>query len=331
MNKVFNPYNLIYLFACTLIFSTVTYSYEFKVNDGQKFSDQEFDDSKVLLHSDELVIIQSISGTRKSFVVRKGAIDGVFLGQTSLFTNENNSLLAKAIEVSRQFSLWEPTGEYVTVPFERKEYVIFNANPDAIWHNIEKAKTLIAQKSKYIEDHKVLLEQSFVVKGSFSRGVYESISETESTKTVSRMGYNMELIYNHDLNYSLEFGIGLRMDTENARQEKPALIIPTKRYFVTGEINYYFPKIIQKKFMIYAGLGTGMGTSQTIVNDSTLKGKAAILPSFKIGVLTKKKNSSVALTSELITESIAQREVFSDNHTQTTNIINMKIALGLKF
>jgi cell shape-determining protein MreC len=57
-------------------------------------------------YAEELIMIQAISNSEKTVVVRKGAEDGVTPGQESLFSNKNISLMARATEVTRDFSLW---------------------------------------------------------------------------------------------------------------------------------------------------------------------------------------------------------------------------------
>ena len=84
------------------------------------------------LPNDELVIIQAVSTTKKNFVVRRGFDQGISVGQESLFSTSSFSVLCRAVEVTRQHSLWVPLDKRANVPFDRKDYVTFSNNVEKV-------------------------------------------------------------------------------------------------------------------------------------------------------------------------------------------------------
>ena len=58
------------------------------------------------LKADEMVRVQTVSKDQLTFVVSLGKGDGIMVGQQSLFSTRKISLAARAVEVSRYYSLW---------------------------------------------------------------------------------------------------------------------------------------------------------------------------------------------------------------------------------
>ncbi len=73
-----------------------------------------------------LVQITDIANTQKSFIASIGAKDGVFTGQTALFSNREVSILSRAVEVNRFYSMWIPTTGRRPVVFNRLEMVTYS-------------------------------------------------------------------------------------------------------------------------------------------------------------------------------------------------------------
>jgi hypothetical protein len=49
-------------------------------------------------------------------------------GQEIIYANENVSILCKAIEVNRNYSLWVPVDRNVNIPFNKEEFVSYNSH-----------------------------------------------------------------------------------------------------------------------------------------------------------------------------------------------------------
>ena len=82
---------------------------------------------------DTLVLIQAVTTSKKSFALSRGRKDGVQPGQESLFTNRNASIVARATEVTRDYSLWEPSEERAIVPFSKEDFVTMTNAKENIW------------------------------------------------------------------------------------------------------------------------------------------------------------------------------------------------------
>ncbi|MBC8555414.1 MAG: hypothetical protein H8D23_37850, partial [Candidatus Brocadiales bacterium] len=271
--------------------------------------------------ADELVLVQSVSKTRSMFTIRRGRENGVSYGQMSLFSSKDSAIVAKAVEVSRQFSLWRPIEKGANVPFSKGNYVIFN-------HALETILTTMAVSKLKIDDlTKVLLpsidipEHSLIVRGALGRSIYESISETQSKQSVTRTSYQVEVQYNRKLFDQFELGGGFRYDYEAAKIDEVSLVIPTNRYFVFLEATYHFYRFHRKKRNFYVALGIGLGKSTTTVELEQIAGNTTLLPVGRLGVLSR-IGESYSLLTELVVEAISTTEYFANQHQQSTSIIN---------
>ena len=289
----------------------------------------------ILMHqslADELIIIQSISNTKKTFAIRKGRIDDVVVGQDSLFTTPKFSIVAHAIEVTRNFSVWQVPYTYATVPFSHHEYVVFNENVENVW------TTIASSKKQFIEGdiarelkgkRAILQEKSLCIKGAISQGLYESISQVGSNKSLTRTGYQVEGMYYNKFFHKFEFGLGIRYEQEATKNTNPSITIYSSRYFLTAEFVYHFNKIKKSKNNFYTSLGASIGKSSTIVYDKISSGNATILPTAKLGFqIPLEKN---ALLLEAVLESLTTSELFQNNTEQTSNVIVGRVGVGFKF
>lgn len=87
----------------------------------------------------ELLVVQTVTTTKRNFVVRKGIKDGVAQGQVSMFSTKNLALLAKATLVQHEFSMWTPVDKNLQVPFMREDFIIYNSSPEGIDTILKKA------------------------------------------------------------------------------------------------------------------------------------------------------------------------------------------------
>src|SRR5690606_38636873 len=88
------------------------------------------------LAKEELLIIQSVSDSRKTFVIRKGKAEGILVNQESLFTSEKFSLAARVVEVNRDYSLWRLSDPRATVPFQKGETVNYTNTIENLYTEI---------------------------------------------------------------------------------------------------------------------------------------------------------------------------------------------------
>ncbi len=273
---------------------------------------------------DELVIIQATSTSGKSFVIRNGAEQGVSRGQESLFSTKNASFAAVCTEVSRFFSMWTIKDKRGKIPFHKGDFVTYTNNIDAIWSELPKLQ--------YVPKEELVFKETFqwLIRGNYSYGLSESVSDTTENKTANRIGYQFEVLYANRFAVNWEWAVGFRLDRENASLNEPVLDVPTNRYMVTGEFLYHFEKIPNSDNNMYAGVGMAYGITNTTISEQTSTGTAFVVPSLKVGYINR-ISPQYSLVFEGAVESLAQAESFEDSSEQTTNIVNSKFSIGVRF
>lgn len=280
--------------------------------------------SSTILADDELVPIQAVSTSGKTFVVRKGAENGIAIGQQSLFSTKNTSFTAVVIEVNRFYSLWRLKDNRGAVPFSKGDFVTYTNNIENVWTEIPKLQ--MAPKEEL-----VFKEKSFwTLRGNYSLAVSESVSDTDTEKTTDRIGYQLEAVYGRHFSVHWEWGVGVRLDRENTTIQEPALDIPTNRYMLTGELLYHFPAFERSDDSAYLGIAMAYGLSNTTIDESISTGTTLVLPIVKLGYINRLA-ARYSMIFELAVESIAQTEAFADTDEVTTNIINSKASIGVRF
>jgi hypothetical protein len=287
--------------------------------------------SAQLFAKEELTVIQTISRNKRSFVIGKGIKDGVIKGQEIIFANDNVSIVGKAIEVNRDFSLWVPVDKNVNVPFSKDEIVTSNSS---VYGNIAleiAGDPGLTSSKKYIEQFKKFrTENNFTLKASYNRGLAQSSSSVDEEKNSNRVGYNFSLEYNYRFMPEFEMSAGIRMDNEVYRIEQPELDIPTSRLLGTIAATYHFVNFSNNERNLYLTIAAGIGRSQTTVDEEVSTGIVTILPEARLGYLLP-ISKKTAMVFEASIESINSAESFSDGEDQTTNILNMKASIGLRF
>ncbi|WP_127716032.1 hypothetical protein [Halobacteriovorax sp. HLS] len=281
--------------------------------------------------NENLVIVQSVSKQAKTFVIRKGRDAGVSQGQVSLFSTSDISFTARAKEVTRHYSLWTMLDKEATVPFKRDEIVTFTSSLERVWNEviITKLKEVEAQKEENFLRSVTRSYLSF--RTSYSRSLSQSTSEVQAETLGPRSGVHLEALYSNRLNRNLEFGAGLRYDTDSYEGTNPERIIPSTRYFLIGDVTYHFNDFRNSRSHLYAGLGGGIGRSSTEVGDNVKTGSATLLPYFRFGYETVPKESFFSLLIELQIESIVASEIFTEGEEQETGMVNSKLSVGLRF
>lgn len=273
---------------------------------------------------DELIIVQAVSKSGKSFVIRRGAEQGVSIGQESLFSTKDASFTAKVIEVNRFFSLWNLKDNRGAVPFNKGEYVTFTNNIENIWTEIPKLQ--FAPKEELVFKK----SSNWIARMGYGIAMSESVSDTDVNNTASRSSIQFEALYANRFAVHWEWGMGFRLDRDNATLNETSLEVPTNRYMLTAELLYHFADFARSDDNMYLGVAFAYGLSNTTINESISTGTTLVLPIIKVGYI-KRVSPRYALVLEGSVEAIAQSESFEDTETQTTNIVNSKFSIGVRF
>jgi hypothetical protein len=271
----------------------------------------------------ELVMIQSISDTRRSFITRNGKRQGLIPGLTGTFTAEDISLLARVVSVSGNFAQWEVINPEARLPFEKGSIVTYYPATEYIW-----ALSPESERRKYIKSQLATPRRSLVYKGAFTRGVQESVSEAPATPT-NRGGFLGEIYFEKDIVYQLAFDVGLRYERELTNYPQASYL--TQRNILMVDLIYYFDYfrdwLNNGRFFMSAGAGYGLSNTQTIGLSQT--GPVGILPAVKLGVnLPFNEDWHFVMDSGF--ESLQTREQQESGNIQTTTQTNFKVGFGLR-
>lgn len=291
------------------------------------------DDAVLKTASDleKLIVVQAISTTQKTFVLRLGRAENITPGVRALFSTEKVSVVGECIEASREYSLWKPWEPLANIPFKKGQIITYNNNLDSIWYKIPELKDTLEEKKQALL---MVPEPYWIFRYSVAKTFQQSTTETDAELGPDRKAQQMELTYNKHLYRRLDWGFGVRYDQETATiketSSSPNLTIPSNRYYLIGEVTFNFDKLKKTMNNMYAGIGTGIGYSTTKVDSAISTGTAILFPLVRVGFLTNLKNNWSLLT-EVVGEAIGTREKFSGGDVQTTNIMNAKITIGLRF
>ena len=271
----------------------------------------------------ELVVIQGISETKKSFITRNGKRQGVVVGVTGTFTSENISILAKAVNVTGQYAQWEIINKDAIIPFQKGAMVTWYPAQEYLW-----ALSPEAERKKYIKSMVILPRQSFVFKGAISQGLSESVSDVQASNP-KRGGYMGEVFYERPITPSLSFDVGLRYEQEIVNYTGVSL--ETKRNLAIADLIYYFDELqdLLGGGKIYIGGGLGYGFSNTQTVGLSQSGPVGLLPTVKMGLsLPFSRDWEFLLESAF--ESLQTREQQENGKEQTTTQTNLKVGFGLR-
>jgi hypothetical protein len=270
----------------------------------------------------ELIMIQAVSDTKKTFITRNGKRQGIIRGMTGTFTAEDVSVLAKAVNVTGNFAQWELINQEAILPFEKGKIVTYYAATEYLW-----ALTPESERKKYIKSEVPRLKQSWLFKGALTRGVAESVSDAPST-TSNRGGYLGEIYYEKDFFGPMAFDLGLRYEREVINYPSASLI--TVRSMAIADIIYYFEflkEYTRGKFFLAAGVGYGLSNTSTV--GLSQSGPVGMLPAVKLG-LTLPFNETWEFVSDVAFESLQTKEEQEDGRKQTTTQTNFKFGFGLR-
>lgn len=270
----------------------------------------------------ELMIIQAVSRSEKTFITRNGKRQGIQPGHTATFTADNVSILARARTVTGSFTQWEAINDQVNIPFTKGEVVTFYPAKEYLW-------TLAPEevRQKYIKSQLPPERQSFTFRGSFGRGISESVSDAPAN-AATRGFLGAEIFYEKDLGRHFAFDVGFRYDREAINYASSTYV--TNRAILAFNLLYYFKvfsEYIPGKF--YIGLGSGIGQSATEVETLKQSGTVAVLPGFKLG-LTYPFNYDWDFLIEAGVESLQTSEKQEGDFEQTTTQTNFRSGFGLR-
>ena len=270
----------------------------------------------------ELIMIHAVSDTRKTFITRNGKRQGVMRGVTGTFTAADISVLAKAINVTGQFTQWELLNKEAILPFEKGTIITYYPATEYIW-----ALTPESERRKYIKSEIRHIRQSWVFKGALTRGLSESVSDVAAS-TSSRGGFLGEVYFEKDFNESLSFDLGLRYEREVINYSGASLI--TVRSLAIADVIYYFEYLrdyIKGRFYVAGGVGYGLSNTSTV--GLSQSGPVGLLPAIKLGV-SLPFNETWEFLTDWAFESLQTNEKQENGRNQTTTQTNFKFGFGLR-
>jgi hypothetical protein len=274
------------------------------------------------VHAYELIMIQGISDTKRTFITRNGKRQGIIPGVTGTFTAEDISVLAKAITVTGNFTQWELVNKDALLPFEKGSIVTYYPATEYIW-----ALAPEKERRKYIKSQVPTLKKSWVFKGGFSRGLSDTVSDTPASAN-ERGGFMAEVYREQDFYYNFAWDIGLRYEREMINYTNASY--QTNRSVLIADIIYYFDAFQDYiSGNLFTSLGVGYGLSETTTVTLRQTGYVGLLPAFKLG-LALPLNEDWEFITDGAFESLQTQETQEDGRVQTTTQTNFKVGFGLR-
>jgi hypothetical protein len=271
----------------------------------------------------ELIMIQAVSESRKTFITRNGKRQGVETGMTATFTAEDVSVLARAVSVTGNFTQWQLLNIDAVLPFEKGAIVTYYPATEYIW-----ALAPEAERRKYIKTEIRKSRPSLVFKGALTRGISETVSDAPAN-TPRRGGYLAEVFYERDLVGNFAWDAGLRYEREVINYSGASLL--TMRNLAMVNLLYYFDYL--RDYVaggrIYLSGGIGYGLSNTTTVGLSQAGPVSMIPSIKLGI-SLPFNDTWEFVLDNAFESLSTREEQEDGNIQTTTQTNYKVGFGLR-
>jgi hypothetical protein len=269
----------------------------------------------------ELLVVQAVSSSKKTFVTRNGKRQGVVENLTGTFTSENVALIAKAMTVTSQFTQWQLVNDNAKVPFEPGSMVTYHPAQEYIW-----ALNPEAARKKFLKELRPEIRRSWIVKGAMTKGLNETVSSAAPQNT-SRGGVAMDALYERLYN-NFAWDAGIRYENEVVNLSGGSLI--TQRMMAVTDLLYYFEGLDDfYSARVFIGIGMGYGQSSTDADGIRQSGFALLLPAAKIGMaLPFDKEWDFMI--ETAFETLKSTEELEDKTKQTTNQSNLRIAVGLR-
>lgn len=270
----------------------------------------------------ELVMIQAVSESKRTFITRNGKRQGVIQGSTGTFTAEDVSYLAKAVTVTGNYTQWELINKDANFPLEKGSLVTYYPATEYIW-----ALAPESERRKYIKSQVPELKKSFVFKGALTRGLSESVSDVPAS-TTQRGGYMAEVYHERDFVHNFAYDFGLRYEREIVSY--PASSFITSRALLIADVLYYFEILrdyINGRLFLAGGFGYGLSSTTGI--GLTQSGAVAMLPTARLG-LSLPFNQDWEFVTDGGFESLQTQERQENGNSQTTTQTNFKFGFGLR-
>ena len=285
--------------------------------------------AQTLWANEVVLVVQAVSTDKTSFVVRRGAVEGIVPGQESLFTTKNVSLAATVVEITREHSLWKLSDPRGSVPFEKGDTLIFTNAIESLPLEISFRRSVLEEKKREEREEMERQPDPFgrtFLRSSFSYGFSETTGEiSEASGDSTRTGLQLEGLYMLKLSSRFDLAFGLRFDRDTLIQENPALEIPTSRFFVVTESFFNFEGL-----NTYLGFGLAAGKSETEVGSLSVEGRALSFPTIRVGH-RKSMGEKLALHTEAAFEYLLVEENFPGKILQETVILSGKLSFGISF
>lgn len=270
----------------------------------------------------ELMVVQTISASQKSFITRNGKRQGIVPGLLGTFIADDIAVNVKARTVTSQFTQWEVVNENATVPFKTGQVVTYHPSQEYLW-----ALNPEVARKKIVQDTRPKTQHSFLVKGASTRGLNETVSGA-APQSAGRTGIAMDFLYEQQFIQNAAWDVGLRYEKEVVNLDGGSLSV--QRVIAVADLLYYFDPLDhfhQARFFL--GAGVGFGQSSTDANGATQSGSALLLPSAKAG-LTLPFNRQWDFLTEVAFETLKSDEKLEGTGRQTTNQSNLRVGLGLR-
>lgn len=274
-------------------------------------------------HAFELIMIQAVSDTKRTFITRNGKRQGIQVGVTGTFTAENFSILARAMNVTGNFTQWQILNSETVVPFEKGSIVTYYPATEYIW-----ALAPESERRKYIKSEKPVFRKSWVFKGALTRGLSESVSDAPAN-TPRRGGFLGEVYFERDFYENLAFDVGFRYEQEVINYDGASLT--TKRNLIIADLIYYMTFLRQyiSESRFYLAAGFGYGLSNTTTTGLEQSGPVSLLPTVKAGI-SLPFNETWEFLFDGAFEAMNTRETQEGGRIQTTTQTNFKVGFGLR-
>lgn len=270
----------------------------------------------------ELCVVQAVSASKRSFVIRNGKRQGVTAEMSATFVSDDVAVIARAKTVTSQYTQWELANEDGTVPFKVGDIVTYHPSQDYLWSlNPSEARR------RYVEELRPQIRHSFLLKGASTRALSETTSNA-NPNNASRGGIALDALYERLFTPNFAWDAGVRYEREVVNLPAGSLI--TQRALLMADILYYFdPAESFYDARFYFGLGAGFGQSSTAADGVRQSGTALLLPSAKLG-LNLPFDKTWSAVFEGAFESIKTHEKIQNLGYQDTTQSNLRVAVGLR-
>ncbi|OFZ26762.1 MAG: hypothetical protein A2381_06380 [Bdellovibrionales bacterium RIFOXYB1_FULL_37_110] len=301
-----------------------------------------------VIWADELVIVTTISSSKKRFVINQGTNSNIVPNQTRAFSTDNISLMCYAVETSPDHSLWQVQDQNAFIPFLKNQFVLMHTNlmdertQKHLYVEREKIQKLKETGELLFEDFDYETNQmglyhlakrpNWILRGGLGHTFYDSLSSADASQQTTKSQVNLEGLYSQRVfSYRFDFGFGFRWDQEAEEVKDEDLVIPIRRFMLISEISYHANKMKGTLNNFYFGAGTGIGKTSMEVDEYNFKGISYLFPYLKIGLLSHLQKKFYLISEISVENLISNTKVVETGEKQTSSNVNGKFSVGLRF